>query len=467
MKPRLLSALAVLLALAGPAVAQTVPDSRVQIDLSFAPVVKQVAPAVVNIYAERTVESRGLQSPLLDDPFFRRFFGDMLQGLGQPRRRVENSLGSGVIVSADGVVVTNHHVIAGADKIRVVLADRREFDAETLLSDERTDIAVLRLQDVDKALPAATLGRSDDLEVGDLVLAIGNPFGVGQTVTSGIVSGLARTSVGITDIQSFIQTDAAINPGNSGGALVALDGTVVGVNTAIFSRSGGSMGIGFAVPVDMARTVVAAAVEGRELQRPWLGFAGRDVDADMAEALGMPAPRGVIVESVSPGGPADRAGLEAGDIVVSIGDRPIADGQSLRFRLATRGVGSAVDIGYLRDGALESGLFDLIPPPEDPARDPVTVDGRTPLTGATFLNLSPAVADELGLPTDLSGVMAVEVPRRSPAAQTGFRPGDILREINGVPIERTEDLRRLLRAAPAEWRIAVERDGEIYRVAVR
>ncbi|MBP5857774.1 DegQ family serine endoprotease [Marivibrio halodurans] len=447
--------------------ADEVPRSRAQIDLSFAPIVKQVAPAIVNIYAKKTVESRGFSSPLLEDPFFKRFFGDMLKGFGQPRERVENSLGSGVIVSEDGLVVSNHHVIAGADEIRVVLADRREFDAELLISDERTDIAVLKIKDPDPDLTVAELGRSDDLEVGDLVLAIGNPFGVGQTVTSGIVSGLARTSVGITDIQSFIQTDAAINPGNSGGALVALDGKVVGINTAIFSKSGGSHGIGFAVPVDMARTVVSAAIEGRPVRRPWLGFAGRDVDADIAEALGMRAPRGVIVESVSADGPASDAGLEPGDIVTAIDGHRITDAQSLRFRLATKGVGKHAELTFLRDGAEQSADFALIAPPEEPPRDPVAVGGRTPLSGATFVNLSPAVADELGLPTDLEGVMALKVAERSPAASAGFRPGDILRAINDIEIERTATLRRVLDDGPVEWRLEIERDGEILRAALR
>ncbi len=282
-------------------------------------------------------------------------------------------------------------------------------------------------------------------------------------MTSGIVSGLARTSVGITDIQFFIQTDAAINPGNSGGALVALDGRVVGINTAIFSQSGGSHGIGFAVPVDMAETVVEAAVSGKPLQRPWLGFAGRDVSADMAEALGMKAPSGVIVERVAEGGPADEAGLMPGDVVVSVDGRKVPDAQSLRFRLATKGVGETARVTVLRDGETRETAFALRAPPEEPPRDPVRVDGRTPLSGAVFVNLSPALADELGLPTDLTGVMAFKVADGGPAAQAGFRPGDILREINGRTIETTDTLRAILRDPPRRWRIAIERDGEIYR----
>lgn len=240
------------LAAVQPAAAGTrvVPDSRAEIQLSFAPLVKRVAPAVVNIYTRRTVETRA--SPLFSDPFFQQFFGDrfMPPGFGGPtQRRVQNSLGSGVLVAADGLVVTNHHVIDGSDQITVVLADRREFEATLLGSDERTDLAILRIDARGEALPYLTLGNSDELEVGDLVLAIGNPFGVGQTVTSGIVSALSRTAIpGAGEYRAFIQTDAAVNPGNSGGALVTMDGALVGINTAIFSRSGGSHGIGFAIP---------------------------------------------------------------------------------------------------------------------------------------------------------------------------------------------------------------------------
>ena len=262
--PRLgMTAIALLLTLPGaPAFAQQVPQSREQIQLSFATVVKQTAPAVVNVYAKRVVRQPGIPG-FSDDPFFRRFFGDG-GAFGRSREMVQNSLGSGVLVDPSGIVVTNNHVIQGGTEIRVVLSDRREFDATVTLADEHSDLAILKVNPGQAKLPSLALGDSDDLEVGDLVLAIGNPFGVGQTVTSGIVSALARTQVGITDYQFFIQTDAAINPGNSGGALIDIAGRLIGINTAIYSRSGGSIGIGFAIPANMVRTVVASAIEWRQ-----------------------------------------------------------------------------------------------------------------------------------------------------------------------------------------------------------
>ncbi|MGB0627594.1 MAG: trypsin-like peptidase domain-containing protein, partial [Alphaproteobacteria bacterium] len=310
---RTFSILVLLAALVGvvqPAAAQrAVPDDREQVMLSFAPLVRAASPAVVNVFTRKAVRSRGPASPLFNDPFFRRFFGDSL-GPAQPRQRFENSLGSGVIVRPDGLIVTNFHVIEGADSITVVLSDRRELEATILREDERTDLAILKIDAGDEVLPHIALSDSDELEVGDLVLAIGNPFGVGKTVTSGIVSGLARTQVGISDFNFFIQTDAAINPGNSGGALLRMDGTLAGINTAIFSRSGGSQGIGFAIPSNMVRTVIDGAAAGKALRRAWLGAAFDTVTADIAEAIGLARPEGVILSEIHPRGPAARAGLE-------------------------------------------------------------------------------------------------------------------------------------------------------------
>jgi serine protease Do len=443
---------------------RVLPQSQGQVVLSYAPLVEAVAPAVVNIYAEKMVQSRAAQNPLFNDPFFRHFFGD---NFGMPRQRRENSLGSGVIVSGDGTVVTNHHVIADADEIRVVLRDRREFDAEIVLSDERTDLAVLRLIDPRGPLPTVTLGDSDAIAVGDLVLAIGNPFGVGQTVTGGIVSGLARTSVDVSDYQSFIQTDAAINPGNSGGALVAMDGRVIGINTAIFSRSGGSHGIGFAVPANMVAAILRTAETGEPLVRPWLGLSGRAVDWDMAAALGMPAPHGVIVEELYPGGPAERAGLRGGDIVLDADGVEIRDLRNLRFRAATLGIGAVLPMTVLRgDDKLRIEL-PLTAPPEEPAPDPVVVRSGAPFAGAEFVNLSPAMAVELGLERIRDGVMARRIARNSPAARLGFRPGDILVSINGVDVEQTSDVRRILQDPPRRWRLVIDRDGQRRSVDVR
>ncbi|MBI5164634.1 MAG: trypsin-like peptidase domain-containing protein, partial [Magnetospirillum sp.] len=269
--------------LAAVASAQQVPTSRPQMQMSFAPVVRQAAPAVVNIYARRVV--RTAVSPLLADPFFRRFFGDSLPP-GMSGERVQRSLGSGVIVATDGTVVTNHHVIKDADEVTVVLADRREYEARIVGSDERSDLAVLKL-DLPKGetVPVLPFGDSDALEVGDLVLAVGNPFGVGQTVTSGIVSALARTNVGITDFRSFIQTDAAINPGNSGGALIDMSGRLVGINSAIYSKDGGSNGIGFAIPTALVKAVLSGITQTGKVVRPYLGASGQPVTSDIAHAL--------------------------------------------------------------------------------------------------------------------------------------------------------------------------------------
>ncbi len=313
----------------GSAGAQQVPQSRAQIQLSFASVVKQTAPAVVNVYARRVVRQPGIPG-FSDDPFFRRFFGD--GGMfGRPRERVQNSLGSGVLVDPSGIVVTNNHVIQGGTEIRVVLSDRREFDATVALADEHTDLAILKLNAGQAKLPSLTLGDSDVLEVGDLVLAIGNPFGVGQTVTSGIVSALARTQVGITDYQFFIQTDAAINPGNSGGALIDVAGRLIGINTAIYSRSGGSIGIGFAIPANMVRTVVASAMNGGKVSRPWGGADLQDVTAEMGEVLGLDRPRGAIVASIHPLSPMVQAGVATGDVIVGVNRQAGGECQGVRL----------------------------------------------------------------------------------------------------------------------------------------
>src|ERR1700761_364936 len=308
-------ALALILAAITPGWAQnrTPPTSRDMIHLSFAPVVKKVSPAVVNVYSRRTVQTR---SPFFDDPLFRRFFGNQAP-FGLPRERVQQSLGSGVILGADGTIVTNHHVINGAQQITVVLSDRREFEAKAILSDEHADLAVLKIDTHGERLPVLEVGDSDQLEVGDLVLAIGDPFGVGQTVTSGIVSALARTGIG-SDVSSFIQTDAAINPGNSGGALVDLDGKLVGINTAIFSQSGGSIGIGFAIPTTLVRTVLQAATSGAPIHRPWFGSNGQEVTADIANAVHLPRPGGVLIKDLTADSPAAKAGIHMGDVITSI-----------------------------------------------------------------------------------------------------------------------------------------------------
>ena len=468
---RIITAIAVIaLTLIGPGVdtalaqKRAVPSGDTEIRLSFAPIVRKVGPAVVNIYTKRVVKQRPA-SPFFDDPFFRRFFGES-SPFGGSRKRMENSLGSGVIVRSDGVVVTNHHVIKGADSITVVLSDRREFDAKVLVTDEQTDIAVLRVSMKGETLPSVSFGDADSLEVGDLVLAIGNPFGLGQTVSSGIVSGLARTSVGITDFRSFIQTDAAINPGNSGGALVSMDGRLIGINTAIYSRSGGSVGIGFAVPSNMVRTIVRSAVSGKPLVRPWLSMRAREVTSDIASAMGLARPGGVLVESVTRKGPAARAGIRRGDVIVAINEKSVDDVQGMRFRLATREIGERVKFSVQRKGNIRRLSFELQAPPEDPPRNLTQLRGRHPLSGAHVVNLSPAVAAEVGLDDTAEGVLVVNVARGSWASRIGLRKGDILLTVNDSDIRLVKELRRATSRELDKWRLEIRRGNRTLRVEV-
>ena len=442
---------------------KVVPDSRAQVELSFAPVVRQVAPAVVNIYAKRMVAQRPI-SPLFDDPFFKRFFGENFGRFGRPREREQNSLGSGVIVDGTGLVVTNHHVIQGATEITVVLSDRREYPAEIVVDDEDTDLTVLRIDTRGEELPSVPFRDSDQVEVGDIVLAIGNPFGVGQTVTSGIVSALARTQVGINDFSFFIQTDAAINPGNSGGALVTLDGKLLGINTAIYSRSGGSIGIGFAVPSNMVRTVVASARNGGRVVRPWIGLTGQTVDADLAEAVGLDRPGGVIVTRVYDAGPADLAGIEKGDVILAIGSRQVRDLESFRFRVATAQLGDRAEVEVRRKGQTRKVALPLVQAPEDPPRTETLLRNRHPLTGAFVANLSPALAEEIDRPGAWEGVIVMKIRRGSPAHRLRFRKGDIIVAVNREEVKLVRDLEAALNRQTDRWEITIERKGRVRTV---
>ncbi len=465
-RPRLRWAALILVLLAPAAAAEeaVVPQSQAQLELSFAPVVRKAAPAVVNIYTRRVVQTQ--VSPLFSDPFFQRFFGEGF-GFGRPRERIQNSLGSGVIISSDGLVVTNEHVIKDSDEITVVLGDRRELPAELVTQDPRTDLALLRIDAGGRPLPYLELHDSDALEVGDLVLAIGNPFGVGQTVTGGIVSALARTHTGISDFGFFIQTDAAINPGNSGGALVAMDGRLVGINTAIYSRTGGSVGIGFAIPSNMVATIIAAERTGGRVVRPWIGLSGQAVTADLAEGLRLDRPLGVLVKQVFPDGPAARAGLEIGDVVLAVNDREVADPEALRFRLATLPVGETAALTVVRrDGAEERVAVDLMAAPEVPPPDRTALSGEHPLAGATVANLSPALAEELSIGEAWSGVVVVAVKRGSIAGRLRLAPGDVLLRLNDEEIASVEMLREALRSDAARWKITFRRDGETRTIVV-
>jgi Do/DeqQ family serine protease len=447
-------ALALCPATAAPAQERLLPPSPTELRYSYAPLVKRIAPAVVNVYAGRVVENR---NPLFEDPFFRRFFGG---GDGMPREQVQRSLGSGVIVDATGLVVTNNHVIEGASEVKVSLADKREFEAEIVLKDSRTDLAVLRLKADRERFPALELGNSDELQVGDVVLALGNPFGVGQTVTHGIVSALARTQVGISDYQFFIQTDAAINPGNSGGALTDMAGRLVGINTAIFSRSGGSQGIGFAIPANMVKVVVASARDGgKAVKRPWLGAKLQAVTPEIAETLSLKRPAGVLVANVTPAGPAARGGLKTGDVITAIEGQAVDDPNAFDYRFATRPLGGAAQVFVLRAGKEMKVSVALETAPDLP-RDEILIRTRSPFLGAKVANLSPALADELRLDTELQGVVILDIANGSMAQSFGFQRGDLVVAVNGEKIAKTRDLERVTKDASRAWRVTIQRGGQ-------
>ncbi len=439
---------------------QVVPASRQQVTLTFAPVVKKAAPAVVNIYARKVVQTQ--RPAMFNDPFFRQFFGDM----GMPRDQVQNSLGSGVIVRGTGVVITNSHVAGDADEIRVVLSDRREFPAKLVGKDERSDLAVLQLLGVNETLPALELSESDTLEVGDLVLAIGNPFGVGQTVTSGIVSALARTTVGVTDFRSFIQTDAAINPGNSGGALITSDGRLVGINTAIYSGNGGSIGIGFAIPANMVSSVLSSILKEGRAVRAWLGASGKSITADLAKSLSLPRPSGVVVDRVIAGSPASKAGLAVGDIVRTVNGHEINDVEELRYLFATMTVGGKAQVETSRNGMIRNVSVSLEAPPDTPARNVTPLSGRQPFSGTQVANFNPALAEELGLEFVEPGVIVLSVAQNTPAASIGIRIGDRVLAINDTPVKTVADLARVTASPQQAWTVSLVRDGQAYQFRV-
>ena len=457
-------ALAVVIAFQVPVTAAetVVPTSREQVTLSFAPIVKKASPAVVNIYTRRVLKQQ--VSPLFNDPFFRQFFGDQLGAM--PRERVESSLGSGVIVRGTGVVITNNHVIGEADEITVILNDRREFEAKVVGKDPRSDLAVLQIQNLTDTLPALDLSDSDDLEVGDMVLAIGNPFGVGQTVTSGIISALARTTVGITDFRSFIQTDAAVNPGNSGGALITSDGRLVGINTAIYSRDGGSNGIGFAIPANMVRTVVASILKEGRAVRAWFGATGKTINADLARSLSLPRPIGVLVERVTSGSPAARGGLQPGDIVRSVNGRDVQDLEELRYMIATLPVGGTARIGVQRDTKELAIQISLQAPPNTPARQETPLSGQQPFSGATVANLNPALAEELGREYEEPGVIILSLGGNTIAGRLGLRPGDMILAVNETAVTSVAELQRVLSVPVRGWVVTLNRGGQVLKFQV-
>ena len=438
-----------------------VPPSREAVQYTYAPIVRKAAPAVVNVYVRSRVKT--FVSPFARDPFFRHFFGDRF---GDRRERMQNALGSGVIVSPDGIVVTNTHVVkaSGKTEIRVALSDQREFDARILTQDEKTDITILKIEAKGEEFPFMKFENSDNLEVGDLVLAIGNPFAVGQTVTSGIVSALARSQIESEAV--FIQTDAAINPGNSGGALVDMSGRLVGINTAIFSRSGGSNGIGFAIPSNLVRLFVESARSGKEVVRPWLGARLEDITRDIAEALGLSRRAGAVVTRIYNDAPADRAGLEPGDVITHVDGFEVVNARSVTYRLTTRGVGKSTKLKVMRKGKPVIINVRLNAPPKPKQNDIRNLSGDHPFDGARVQNILPPTAEELDL-NSVDGVVILAVRRGGIARQLGFRAGDVILKVAGQEIRNVKDLQDAVQRPKRYWRISFQRNGRVNNVTIR
>ncbi len=455
------SALA-LAASAAQAETKQVPQGRSELMLSFAPVVKQAAPAVVNVYASRTEKVQ--RNPLFDDPVFRQFFGDQgNSGSNGARSQTQRSLGSGVIVDGSGLVVTNYHVIDQMTDVKVALADGSEYPAEIALRDQRNDLAVLRIKGGPGSFPTMEMGASDAVEVGDVALAIGDPFGVGQTVTQGIISALARSNVVAGQTTSFyLQTDASINPGNSGGALIDLHAHLVGINSAIFSQSGGSVGIGFAIPVDMVRIVVAAAKAGDTVvHRPWLGAGLQAVTYDIAESFGLNRPFGALVTDINPKGPAAQAGVQQGDLITAIDGKMVESPESLGFRFGTKPIGGTTTLTVRRAGKTEQDTVKLIRAPDMPKADQVLLKGSTPFAGLTAANMSPAVAENLSQAEDRDGVVIVAVAAESNAAAVAFQKGDMILSVNGKAIKTTKDLVAATSTQLDYWKLSILRGGQV------
>ncbi len=449
------------------AIQKLVPKTEAQKLLSFAPLVKKTAPAVVNIFTQKTIKARRSVPSLFDDPFFQRFFGDRFNiPFNNLESKQQNSLGSGVIVSPDGIIVSNRHVIEGADEIQVTLVDRREFVAKVLLTDAKTDLAILKINSKGEALPYIDIQDSDELEVGDLVLAIGNPFGVGQTVTSGIVSALARTKIGNSDLNSYIQTDAAINPGNSGGALVSVYGRLVGVNTAIYSKSGGSHGIGFAIPSNMVKAVIRGLSSNGDLVRPWFGATGQSVTQDIANSLGLKIPSGVLINAVNSDSAAYQAGVEIGDLVMAVNGYEVNDAVGLRNRIAMLPVGDTAVIRIWRSGKTRAVKLTLQPPPNIPLMNKSRMQGDQPLSGAIVGNMSPALAEKIRVDPFIKGVFIFKIIDGSPAQRLGFRSKDYLRSVNDKEILNVEDLVQVMSKAADRWYIDILRNGRPRKMVI-
>ena len=446
------------------AIAQPLPGWDRGGDPGFAAVAEQVIPAIVNVFSERIVVTRDrVSSPFGSDPFFD-FFGRRFFSI--PRQKRETSLGSGVLVSDSGVILTNNHVIEGAQEISIALADGRQFAARLLGSDPATDVAVLKVDAFE--LPYVPLGNSDSARIGDIVLAFGNPFGIGQTVTMGIISATGRYDVGVVDYENFIQTDAAINPGNSGGALVDLSGRVIGINTAIFSRSGGYQGIGFAVPSNMAWSAMQSILATGTVARGSLGLSYQDVDEDIVRAFGLDEGGGALVNEVTPGGPAERAGIQRGDVLSEFEDQQIIDAADLRRRIALAPIGSQVKVTFKRNNQRQEAYLTV----EQMATKYTYLSENSeewvsPIEGVVVETLDLRSAQRAGLKAGTQAVIVKDILARSPAAFSGLRVGDIILEINQSAVSSVEDFKRLIEQVEGKTVILlVSRGGRLYYLSL-
>lgn len=439
---------------------------------AFAAVVKKATPAVVHVGVEKSVTGQSQQSPFdfFNDPFFERFFGPQFkhprQDEQQQREFKQRAAGSGIIISSDGMILTNNHVVGEADKITVRLSDEREFEAKVIGTDPQSDVALIKIDAND--LPTLPLGDSDKLEVGEWVIAIGSPFELNQTVTVGVVSAKGRNRVGINDYENFIQTDAAINPGNSGGPLLNIHGEVVGINTAIFSRSGGYMGIGFAIPINMAKAIKQQLIETGKVTRGWLGVVIQDVNDELAKSFGLENTKGVLISEVSKDSPAEKGGIQQGDVIIELDGKPIKDVSILRNIVAMVQPGSTVPVTVIRDGKKENLKVTIGEQPADFAKmgQGFRTDTTLQAMGLTLQNLTEELASQFGYEVG-QGVLVAGVEPDSPAGEVGMKPGQLIEEVNKKRVHNLEELQQVLKETDNPKRVLLRvRAGDFSQYVV-